>query len=305
MSDLAVTLRTRLASSPELGAMVVPGVFNALSALTAVQAGFEAIYVSGAGVTNSYLGLPDLGFLGLAELSAHTAAIAEAVPHVPIIVDGDTGFGNALGVARAVTRLERCGATAIQIEDQVNPKRCGHFGGSQIQIVPLEEMLNKIRAALDARDTALIVARTDARDGHGIDVAIERGRAYADAGADVVFVEAPRTIAELEAVGRATYGVPLIANMVEGGLTPVLGITELSRLGFSAALYANSALRASIKSMTHVLTTLRRDGTTLAAEDAIASWQDRQELVRKSHFDAMAVRYGDPEETTFDTSDHK
>jgi len=279
-------LKAKLA---ERRALLVPGVPNALSALIAADLGYEAVYVTGAGVTNMNLGMPDLGLITLSELAEHVRAIREIVD-LPIIVDADTGFGNAVNVYRTVKVLEHAGASAIQLEDQVFPKKCGHFSGKEV--IPLEEMLPKIRAAVDARrdPDLLIVARTDARAIVGIDAAIERAAAFIEAGADVTFVEAPETVEEMRAIPNRLK-VPQLANLVVGGKTPVLPQSELRKMGFAVALYANVALQSAVKAMQTVLSALLRDGDLDAVHDQVASFAERQRLVQKPMFDALERKY--------------
>src|SRR6185437_6949214 len=196
----------------------------------------EAVYITGAGVTNARLGVPDLGLITLSELADTVEAVRAAVS-IPIVVDADTGFGGPLNVRRTVQTLERRGADAIQLEDQTFPKRCGHFAGKEV--IPAAEMVAKLHAALDARrdDATLIIARTDARQSDGLEAALERAELYREAGADVIFVEAPRSRGELAEIGRRVDG-PLLVNIVEGGDTPQLPADELGALGFSIVLYA-------------------------------------------------------------------
>jgi 2-methylisocitrate lyase-like PEP mutase family enzyme len=252
--------------------------------------GFEAVYVSGAGMTNAYLGAPDVGLLTLSELTAQVAAIRDAIG-LPIVVDADTGFGNALNVQRTVRALERAGANAIQIEDQVAPKRCGHFDGTSV--IDIAEMVGKVHAAVDARSDAdlLIIARTDARAELGIDESCDRVRRYLEAGADVAFVEAPRTLSEVAAIPRNVPGCHLI-NMVEGGLTPILPLHDLSELGYAIILYANTIMRAAIPAMQKAAAALHKEGSSLSLIDDIASWEDRQTFVRKAEFDHLGDYYG-------------
>lgn len=270
--------------------LLVPGTPNALTARIAEEVGFRAIYVSGAGIANTFLGVPDIGLVTLPELADHVAAIREAVD-VPLIVDADTGFGNAIGVRRTIRMLEQAGADAIQIEDQVSPKRCGHFAGKSV--ITCGEMIGKIHAAQDARrdDDLIIIARTDARASEGFESAIERAIAYREAGADGIFVEAPRDSQELAQIPRRVPALH-VANMVEGGLTPLTPLDELFDMGFSIVLYANTALRAAARSMREVLDHLYRRGDTEQAREQIVSWQDRQSLVRKPQFDALDQKYG-------------
>jgi 2-methylisocitrate lyase-like PEP mutase family enzyme len=285
-------LSTRAGGPP----LIVPGTPDALGARMIESLGFEALYVTGAGVTNARLGVPDLGLITLTELADAVEAIREAVT-VPIIVDADTGFGGPLNVRRTVQTLERRGANAIQLEDQVFPKRCGHFAGTEV--IPAAEMVARVGAALDARrdPETLIVARTDARQALGLQEALERAARYSEAGADVIFVEAPRSRDELAEIGRRLDG-PLLVNIVEGGATPQLPAQELGALGFSIVLYANAALRGAIKGMQAVLTHLRQTGSTLGALEQMIGWQERQELVGKPQFDALGERYATTPEGT-------
>ncbi|SEC22864.1 Phosphoenolpyruvate phosphomutase [Nocardioides exalbidus] len=275
--------------------LLLPGAPNALTARVIEEAGFEAAYVSGAGVTNTFLGMPDLGLMSVTELTSHVAAMADAV-RIPLVVDADTGFGSALNVGRTVRALERAGAAAIQIEDQVMPKKCGHFAGKEV--VSTGEMVGKIKAAVDARDDddLVVIARTDALAIEGIDAACERANAYREAGADVLFVEAPTTREQLRQVTSSVPGIHM-ANMVEGGLTPILPREDLAELGFAVALYANAAMRGAVKGMREVLGHLAKHGDTSEAAELMITWQDRQALVRKPEFDELDARYADQEES--------
>ncbi|WP_244929218.1 oxaloacetate decarboxylase [Nocardioides sp. W7] len=280
-------LRDRLDDAT--GPLLMAGAANALTARVVEEQGFEAVYVSGAGISNTYLAAPDIGLLTLTELSSHVAAMAEAVS-IPVVVDADTGFGNAINVRRTVMQLERAGASAIQLEDQVSPKRCGHFNGKDV--IEADEMVGKIAAAVEARshDDLLIIARTDAAAVHGLDEALKRVTLYREAGADVLFVEAPRSQEEMQRITTEVPGIHL-ANMVEGGKTPILGRGELGRLGFSIVLYANSAMRASVVAMRTVLQHLRDAGDTNGVQSLMLSWADRQALVGKDEYDALERRY--------------
>ena len=278
------TLRRRVA---EARLLLVPGAANALAARIIEDTGFEAVYVTGAGLANTFLGVPDVGLLTLTELVAHVAAIRQAVT-LPIIVDADTGFGNAIGVQRTVRELERAGADGIQLEDQVSPKRCGHFDGKQV--IDVSEMVQKIHAALDARRNPdlVFIARTDARAVEGLSGAVERAKAYHAAGADAVFIEAPQDEAEVRSL-PGLVDVPQVINLVEGGKTPLLPVSELQ--GFSIALCANFALQASIKGMQDALAVLHRTQSVSAGLDHLAGWAERQRLVGKHEFDAAEIRY--------------
>jgi 2-methylisocitrate lyase-like PEP mutase family enzyme len=275
------------------GPLILPGAPDALGARVIEALGFEAVYVTGAGVTNARLGVPDLGLITLTELADTVEGIREAVA-LPIVVDADTGFGGPLNVRRTVQTLERRGANAIQLEDQIFPKRCGHFAGKEV--IPAAEMVAKLHAALDARadDSVLIIARTDARQMLGIEAALERGELYREAGADVIFVEAPESAEELAEISRCLDG-PLLVNIVEGGATPQLPAQELGALGFAIVLYANAALRGAVRGMQVVLEHLRRTGSTAGALDQMVGWEQRQELVGKPFFDELSERYATPD----------
>jgi methylisocitrate lyase len=278
-------LRERLAQRDIL---VVPGASDALTAKVIEEAGFEAVYVTGAGIANLSFAVPDLGLITMSEVVEHVRRIADAV-RIPVIVDADTGYGGPLNVARTVRELERAGAAAIQIEDQVSPKRCGHFEGKEV--IPEAEMVQKIRAACDARqDPALvIVARTDARGCEGLQRAIERGRSYAAAGADVIFVEAPESIQELQQIARA-IPAPLLVNMVEGGKTPLRSAQELEALGYRIVLFANTAMRVAMKAVQEAMALLRAEGTSEPLLSRMLSWDERQRLVGLAAYEALGRR---------------
>jgi 2-methylisocitrate lyase-like PEP mutase family enzyme len=268
---------------------LVPGAFNAMSARVIEDLGFEAIYVTGAGVTNMSLGLPDQGFMGLHEICEHTSRIRDAV-RLPLIVDADTGFGNALNVRHTIRQLERAGADAVQLEDQVSPKRCGHFSGKEV--IEAGEMVGKIKAAVDARrdPNFLIMARTDACAVHGFEAAVERARAYAEAGADILFVEAVESADEIRRLPQL-LDRPQLMNMVIGGKTPLFGQKELAELGYGIVLYANAALQGAVAGMQKALTVLR-DTRGLTEDPAlVAPFKERQRLVGKPDWDALEKRY--------------
>lgn len=272
--------------------LLLPGVADALGARVAELAGFPAIFVTGAGIANTHLGMPDMGLVTATELVEHVRAIRETTD-LPLLADGDTGFGNALNAQRTVRLFERAGANAIQLEDQVFPKRCGHFEGKGV--VPASEMVQKIRAAADARSSPdfWIIGRTDARAVEGMSAALDRAAAYQEAGADILFVEAPRSIEELAEIPRQVPGVH-VCNMVFGGKTPLLPADELGRMGYAAVIYANAALQASMRAMTDVLGHLRREGSIAGMEDRLASFAERQSIVDQARFMADDARYADP-----------
>jgi 2-methylisocitrate lyase-like PEP mutase family enzyme len=270
-------------------AVTVPGAPNALFARVIEDLGFEAVYVTGAGVANMHLGVPDVGLTTMTEVAETLAAIADAVS-LPIIVDADTGFGNAVNTVRTVRTLERAGAAGIQIEDQIFPKKCGHFGGKNV--ISPEEMVQKIKAAVDTRhDQDLqIIARTDTRAVEGFERAIERALAYMDAGADATFVEAPVSLEELARIPKE-LSVPQFANIVFGGKTPDPGRERLADLGFSVVLYANAVLQAALKASYEVLGALKAEGSLQSVAHRLASFEERQNAVAKDEWDAREARY--------------
>ena len=282
----AARLRARLSEGPPL---LLPGCADAVTARIAADVGYEAIYASGAGISNALLGLPDLGLATLTEMTDQVRRICEAV-EIPVVVDLDTGHGNALNARRAIRAMEAAGAAAVQLEDQVFPKRCGHFDGKEV--VSRSEMLAKLAAVLDARrdPATVVVARTDAIAVDGFEAAIDRANAYAEAGADLVFVEAPRTREQLAELPRRVEA-PLLVNMVEGGLTPVLGLDELSGLGYRVVLYANTALRAAMLASRDALRRLREDGGSAAFVERLLPWDERQRLVGTDEMRAVEARY--------------
>lgn len=284
------TLRTRLA---EPGILVIPGAADAITARIIEEARFEAVYATGAGYSNAAFGLPDLGFVTLTEVVAQVTRIAEAVD-IPLIVDADNGYGGVLNVYRTVQQLERVGAAAIQLEDQVTPKRCGHFDGKSV--VSETEMLQKLKAALDARTdpNLLIVARTDAYQTEGFDAAVARAQAYFDVGADLIFVEAPQTLKELELLPKLIHA-PLVANMVEGGKTPLVSAADLEAMGFRAALFANTAMRVSAKAARSAMVSLYTTGDTSTLVDQMLTWEERQELMGLPKMQELEARLLGPE----------
>jgi len=263
--------------------VVAPGVYDAFGALIAEQADFTALYLSGASIAYSRFGRPDIGLVGMDEVAQTLSVISERV-ELPLIVDADTGFGNALNVQRTVRLFERNGAAAIQLEDQRMPKRCGHLKGKTL--VPPAEMVGKIKAAVDARRSAdtLIVARTDAIAVEGLEAALDRAAAYAEAGGDILFVEAPRARAEMQAViARLGDRTPLLANMVEGGQTPTLPAEELQALGYRIAIFPGGLARAVGRVMQDYFADLRARGSTAGFRD------------RMLDFDGLNALLGTPE----------
>jgi 2-methylisocitrate lyase-like PEP mutase family enzyme len=282
-------LRRALAGSLSGEPLVLPGVTDALGARLVEEAGFAAAYATGAGLANAGFGIPDLGLISQTEVVEHAARLADALT-VPLITDADTGYGGPLATMRTVRLLERAGVAGLQLEDQEMPKRCGHF--DHHTLIPAGHMQTKIAAACEARtdDALVIIARTDARsavgDEGGIEAAIERGRAYVEAGADMLFVEAPRTIDELALVGRELAGTPLVVNVVEGGRTPQLELKEYVDLGFGVVLFANYLLRTMHRAGQEALAHLKAHGETASRADRMAGWSERQTLFRLPQFTA-------------------
>ena len=281
------SLRSRLAAPPIL---VAPGVYDALTAHLAERAGFSAVYVSGAGIAYTRLGRPDIGLVSLSEVADTVALIRDRVGS-HLIVDADTGYGNALNVARTVRLFERAGANAIQIEDQAFPKRCGHLDNKTL--IPTQDMVGKIKAALDARYSreTLVIARTDAIAVEGFEPAIARAVSYRDAGADVLFVEAPKTRAELARVPPELSGVPLMANMVEGGKTPPLPASELEALGFALVIFPGGIVRALARMASDYYAALAAHGTTEPLHARMLDFTSLNELIGTPDMLALGKRY--------------
>ncbi|KJC55701.1 carboxyvinyl-carboxyphosphonate phosphorylmutase [Bradyrhizobium sp. LTSPM299] len=268
--------------------VILPGAPNALAARVVADLGFSAVYLTGAGLTNTLLGLPDLGFLDLSQVTEHTMAI-RGVVDLPLVVDADTGFGNALNVSHTVRALERAGASAVQLEDQCAPKRCGHFDGKELIVA--DEMVSKIKAAVDSRrEDVVVIARTDACAVEGFEAAIERAGRYIDAGADMTFVEAPNSLEELKEIPKRLRA-PQLLNIVLGGKTPIVDRKSCEDMGYSFVLYANAALQGMLLGMRTALRTLREKGVLDERDSCIASFAERQRLVGKEEFDEMARSY--------------
>ena len=255
--------------------LIAPGVFDPLSALIASRAGFEAIYLSGASISYTYLGLPDLSFTNLTDVESALRRISGRVS-TPIICDADTGYGNEVNVSHTVRILEKSGASAIQLEDQDLPKRCGHLSGKSV--IPVEEMRLKIRSAIESRKDAAIIARTDAATVNGIEDAIDRANLYIEEGADIVFVESPRNLEEVKMISRKVRG-PKLINMVEGGKTPIIEFNILSELGFNIVIYPGSAVRAITNTLTLMYSTLIRDGTTSGFRNNMVDFNELQKIL--------------------------
>ena len=286
--EINKAFRARLNSQ---NAILMPGATNAMAARVIERLGFEAIYISGAGVTNAYLGMPDHGFISLTEMAQHTARLRN-VTKLPLVVDADTGFGNAVNVHHSVRTLEYAGASAIQIEDQVSPKKCGHFTGKSV--VGISEARGRIRAAVDARQDPnfLVIARTDARATSSFDEAIDRAAAFIEDGADITFVEAPQSVEEICAIPERLSSVPQLINIVVGGKTPVMDFDQLDEMGFGIVLYANVALQGALLGMTKALEQLKSDGR-MDESGPVAGFSVRQAAVQKPYYDELENTYAD------------
>jgi 2-methylisocitrate lyase-like PEP mutase family enzyme len=284
------TLRARISAKP---IVVAPGVYDAFTALVATQAGFETLYVSGAAIAYTKLGRPDIGLVSMSEVAETIALIRDRIG-AHLIVDADTGYGNALNVVRTMRTFERAGASAIQLEDQDFPKRCGHLDGKGL--IPADEMVGKIKAALDtraSRDT-LVIARTDAVAVEGFDRAIERASLYKEAGADVLFVEAPKTREELGRVVTALPGIALMANMVEGGKTPPLPAAELEAIGFALVIFPGGIVRALAHHAAGYYASLAANGTTEPFRNQMLDFDGLNRVIGTPEMIALGKRYESP-----------
>jgi 2-methylisocitrate lyase-like PEP mutase family enzyme len=269
--------------------VIAPGAYDGLTARLVELAGFSVVYATGAGISNSQLGVADLGLTTMTEVLEQVRRMVGAVT-VPVICDIDTGYGNAVNVYRTVREFERAGAAAVQIEDQVMPKKCGHFDGKQV--VAFDEAVQKVRAAVEARGNSdlLVIARTDAIATSGLDEALRRARAFHEAGADALFVEGPRSGEELVEIGRSLPGVK-VANMVEGGRTPLQTAADLRAMGFRLAIYANVVLRTSIKAVQTSLEHLRATGDTMGILDRMVTMDERGRVTQKPFYDALERKF--------------
>lgn len=257
--------------------VVAPGAHDALTAKIIEQVGFSAVYMTGYGQAASHLGKPDVGLLTLTEMVARASNIVEAV-NVPVIADADTGFGNAVNVMRTLREYEKAGVAAIQLEDQVAPKKCGHMTGRQV--VSKEEMVGKIKAAADVRTDPdlMIIARTDARTVHGIGEALERAKAYEEAGADILFIESPETVEEMKQI-TTSFKVPVLANMVEGGRTPFLPVQDLQGLGYDLVIFPTASTYLVTKALTRLMTVLKDTGTTASLIPEMITFEEFNDLI--------------------------
>ncbi len=268
------------------GLITAPGVYDGLSARIAEAAGFDAVYISGGAISRS-MGYPDLGLVTQTEMLKRLEEI-RAVTRLPLIMDADTGYGNAINVLRTVRACERAGAAALHIEDQVEPKRCGHYEGKEI--IEAHEMCQKIRAACAARDRLLIIARTDARAVSGLEAAIERGQAYARAGADLIFVEAPQSLQEIERIAQAVQA-PLLINMFWGGKTPLVPPARLAGLGYRIMIVPSDLQRAAIRAMQRAAAAIRQDGNTAALADEMVSFAEREQVIGTPEVETLQKRF--------------
>ena len=280
-------LRKRLAQKEIL---VLPGVYDALTAKIAVAAGFDGVVMGGYAVAASRLGEPDVGYLSMTEMRDALRTIARAID-VPVVADGDTGYGNALSARRTLQEYEWAGAAAVLFEDQVWPKRCGHMAGKQV--VDAAEHAKKIRAAADGklRQSTLLIARTDARAVLGLDEAIERGKLYLDSGAEALFIEAPQSAWELEKIGKSFPDTILIANMIEGGRTPELTSKDLENLGFDIVFWPCTALYTITKAFGEVMSTLRREGTTLSCDSKMLHFSEFNSFIGLDKYNELDKKY--------------
>jgi 2-methylisocitrate lyase-like PEP mutase family enzyme len=270
------------------GYTMVPGAYDTLTARLVEAAGFAAVYLTGGGYSRAS-GYPDLGLLSLTENAMFIGRTVEAVG-IPVIADADTGYGNAINVIRTVREYEKTGVAGFHIEDQVSPKKCGHYEGKEV--ISRAEMVGKIKAAVDTRRDAdmVIIARSDARAIEGLAAAIDRVNAYLEAGADVGFVEAPQTVEELRIVGREVRG-PALVNVFEGGKTPMLGAVELGQMGFRLGIYPSQTHRAAIRAAQQVLAAMKRDGDTRAIETELATFQEREDAVGTAAWRTLEEKY--------------
>ena len=269
--------------------LVIPGVYDAIGAKIVEKVGFEAMFQTGYGTSATLFGMPDYGFIGSTETVDNARRICRAVS-IPVIVDVDTGYGNALTVDKLVRELEVAGASGIFLEDQKWPKRCGHMQGKEV--IPKDEYAEKLQAAIDARSNKdfIIVARTDARAIEGLDNAIERGLYYKKIGADVIFIEAPKNIQEMSKIGNA-IDAPLVANMIEGGVTPISSVSKLHKMGFKIILYPLSVLFSSTYSSLQILRELKRSGSTVKLKNNMVNFDQFNEIVELSKYKKLEKQY--------------
>ncbi len=270
--------------------LVAPGAYDVFSAKVIEKTGFNAVYMTGYGTSASVLGQPDVGLLSMTEMAKRAGDIAKAV-NVPVIADADTGYGNPLNVRRTVMEYEKAGIAGIQLEDQLFPKKCGHMLGRKI--IPKEEMVQKIKAACDIREDKdfVVIARTDARTNYGLDEAIARGIAYRQAGADLLFIESPENVEEMKKINKVFNDIPTLANMVEGGRSPILTVNELEKLGFSIVIFSTGPLYSAAKGVKDYLTELKTKGTTLSRIDHMISFKEFNDLIGLQEYLDLEKKY--------------
>ena len=288
---MRVTTRLReLLAGP--GLIVAPGAYDALSARLIAQAGFSVVYMTGFGTAASVLGQPDVGLLTMSEMVSRAAALAAVVGDLPLIADADTGYGNPINVRRTIHEYERAGVAGLHIEDQVWPKKCGHLEGKQV--IPMDEMVQKIRAAIDARQDPdfVIIARTDANAVYGLEDAIQRGQAYREAGADVIFIEAPRSIEELSTIAQAFPGMPLLFNWAESGKTPALSLNEIRTLGYKLVLFPVSMLFTATRAMLDLLEVFKQGQTSAPFAEHMVTFLQFTGHIGLPEIQALESRYG-------------
>ncbi|HYB01530.1 MAG TPA: isocitrate lyase/PEP mutase family protein [Ktedonobacteraceae bacterium] len=288
---MRVTRRLReLLAGPDL--VVAPGAYDGLSARLIAQAGFSVVYMTGFGTAASVLGQPDVGLLTMSEMVSRTAALATVAGNVPLIADADTGYGNPINVRRTIHEYEHTGVAGLHIEDQVCPKKCGHMEGKQV--IPMDEMVQKIRAAVDARQDPdfVIIARTDAIAVNGLEDALKRGQAYREAGADVLFIEAPRSIADLQTIKQAFPDVPLLYNWAESGKTPLLSLDEIHSLGFKLVIFPVSMLFAATHAMLELLELLKRGETPSAFAERMVTFSQFTQNIGLPEIQELERHYG-------------
>ncbi|WP_434510950.1 isocitrate lyase/PEP mutase family protein [Desulfitobacterium sp. AusDCA] len=286
MSNKGKILRQLLASREIL---IAPGAHDVLTAKIIEKAGFNAVYMTGYGQAASHLGMPDVGLLNMTEMLARANNFASAV-EIPVIADGDTGFGNAINVIRTVRQYEMAGVAAIQLEDQVAPKKCGHMTGRQV--IPMEEMVGKIKAAVEARQNPdfVIIARTDARTVQGIEEAIRRGKAYEQAGADVIFIESPESVEEMKMI-TSSFEVPVLANMVEGGRTPQFPAQKLQALGYDLVIFPTASTYMTAQSMKNLMEEIKKTGTTEGLIHQMISFAEFNALIGLTEIRELEAKY--------------
>ena len=271
--------------------LLAPGAFDGLSARLIEEAGFDCVYMTGFGAAASVLGRPDVGLLTMTEMVEHARQIAQAVAPLPVIADVDTGYGNPISVIRTVQQYELAGVAAIHIEDQVAPKKCGHMAGKEV--IPKADMVNKIRAAVDARRSPdfVIIARTDARAVEGLESALDRAQAYREAGADVLFIEAPEGVEEIEKVSKTFSDVPLLYNWAEGGKTPPLSYAEIRSMGFRIIIFPVGALLTAAQAIRGLLKSLREEGTPTKEMDKMVPFSEFLEFIGLPEISELEQRY--------------